>query len=183
MKMEDYNKYYIQGSDHYLIPKDAFIELFNEMSNWREESKELNQKYLNAVADYETTMFEKEQLNSLVNSCQEEIRQLKKQIEEINKFKFSYRKDETKIPPIIRKQKDVETIKNLENQQKEFIEYLENEIYSIEPKGTGINYNCEYDSEEDYINAMEEQSKLNTFKEILSKYKEIIGVSNENNKQ
>lgn len=69
----------------------------------------------------------------------------------------------------------------LENQQKEFIEYLENEIYSIEPKGTGINYNCEYDSEEDYISAMKEQSKLNTFKEILSKYKEIIGVSDENN--
>ena len=61
------------------------------------------------------------------------------------------------------------------NQQKEFISYLENEIYSIEPKGTGINYNCEYDSEEDYISAMKEQSKLNTLKEILSKFKEIIG--------
>ena len=39
MKIEDYNKYYIQGSDHYLIPKDVFKELFNEMINWREESK------------------------------------------------------------------------------------------------------------------------------------------------
>ena len=39
MKIEDYNKYYIQGSDHYLIPKDVFIELFNEMSNWKEESQ------------------------------------------------------------------------------------------------------------------------------------------------
>lgn len=39
MKMEDYSKYYIQGSDHYLIPKDVFNELFNEMVNWREESK------------------------------------------------------------------------------------------------------------------------------------------------
>lgn len=39
MKIEDYNKYYIQGSDHYLIPKDVFIELFNEMINWKEESK------------------------------------------------------------------------------------------------------------------------------------------------
>ena len=79
MKLEDYNEYYIQGSDHYLIPKDVFYELFDEMENWRKESKELNQKYLNAVADYESVMFEKEQLNSLVNSCQEEIRQLKKQ--------------------------------------------------------------------------------------------------------
>lgn len=39
MNKEDYNKYYIQGSDHYLIPKDVFKELFNEMSNWKEESQ------------------------------------------------------------------------------------------------------------------------------------------------
>ena len=38
MKIEDYSKYYIQGSDHYLIPKDVFKELFNEMINWKEES-------------------------------------------------------------------------------------------------------------------------------------------------
>lgn len=42
MKIEDYNKYYIQGSDHYLIPKDEFKELFNEMVNWKEESKNQN---------------------------------------------------------------------------------------------------------------------------------------------
>ena len=39
MKIEDYNEYYIQGSDHYLIPKYVFMELFNEMINWKEESK------------------------------------------------------------------------------------------------------------------------------------------------
>ena len=39
MKIEDYSKYYIQGSDHYLIPKDVFDELFNEMESWKEESK------------------------------------------------------------------------------------------------------------------------------------------------
>lgn len=39
MKLEDYNKYYIQGSDHYLIPKDVFTELFTEMINFKEESK------------------------------------------------------------------------------------------------------------------------------------------------
>ena len=39
MKIEDYNKYYIQGSDNYLIPKDVFKELFNEMINWKEESQ------------------------------------------------------------------------------------------------------------------------------------------------
>lgn len=134
----------------------------------KQENQELKQKYLNAVSDYETTMAEKNELNSLVNSCQEEIRQLKKQLEEYKhkglyntclSYSTGYKK----------------AIKEKETQQKEFISYLENEIYSIKPKGTGINYNCEYDSEEDYINAMEEQSKLNTFKEILSKYKEIIG--------
>lgn len=46
------------------------------------ENQELNKKYVNAVADYETTMAEKEQLNRLVNSCQEEIRKLKKQLKE-----------------------------------------------------------------------------------------------------
>ena len=44
MNKEDYFKYYIQGSDHYLIPKDVFDELFNEMINWREESKELKKQ-------------------------------------------------------------------------------------------------------------------------------------------
>ena len=39
MKMEDYSEYYIQGSDHYLIPKDVFKELFNEMINWKEENQ------------------------------------------------------------------------------------------------------------------------------------------------
>ena len=39
MKIEDYNEYYIQNSNHYLIPKDVFMELFNEMINWKEESK------------------------------------------------------------------------------------------------------------------------------------------------
>lgn len=43
MKIEDYFKYYIQGSDHYLIPKDVFKELFNEMINWKEESKQLKE--------------------------------------------------------------------------------------------------------------------------------------------
>ena len=44
MNKEDYNKYYIQGSDHYLIPKDVFIELFSEMENWKEEAKELKKQ-------------------------------------------------------------------------------------------------------------------------------------------
>ena len=50
VKLEDYSKYYIQGSEHYLIPKNIFDELFNEMSNWKEESqkqKEVIDKAIN----------------------------------------------------------------------------------------------------------------------------------------
>ena len=56
MKIEDYNEYYIQGSDHYLIPKDVFIELFNEMINWKEESnkqKEVIYKINNYIDNYD----------------------------------------------------------------------------------------------------------------------------------
>lgn len=55
MKLEDYSKYYIQGSDHYLIPKDEFIELFQEMANWKEETQNLAKKYnkaLQLLTDY-----------------------------------------------------------------------------------------------------------------------------------
>ena len=45
MKKEDYNKFYIQGSDHYLIPKDIFEELFDEMNNWKEDA----QKYKEVI--------------------------------------------------------------------------------------------------------------------------------------
>ena len=40
MNKEDYSKYYIQGSDHYLIPKDVFNELFYEMENWKQDTQE-----------------------------------------------------------------------------------------------------------------------------------------------
>lgn len=55
MKMEDYNEYYIQGSDHYLIPKDEFKELFNEMVNLKEESKkqkEIINKAIELLGNY-----------------------------------------------------------------------------------------------------------------------------------
>ncbi len=160
MTKEDYFKYYIQGSDHYLISKDVFDELFDEMSNWREEAKELNQKYLNAVADYEKTEFEKEQLNSLVNSCQEEIRQLKKQL---TTYQILHR--DCKVDNL----KNISKIEEMENQQKEFIDYLENE------KDRLIHETSHY-----YTDSFDRQHAVNedVFNEvdkILSKFKEIIG--------
>ena len=57
MTREDYLQYYIQGSDHYLIPKDIFDELFTEMKNWKKEAHQykevinkalkLNEKIIN----------------------------------------------------------------------------------------------------------------------------------------
>ena len=45
MNKEDYFKYYIQGSEHYLIPKDVFDELFDEMENWKQDT----QKYKEVI--------------------------------------------------------------------------------------------------------------------------------------
>ena len=65
MSEEDYFKYYIQGSDHYLIPKDVFMELFNEMINWKEENKILreNAEHNDKVVDkvnWENMLLKKE---------------------------------------------------------------------------------------------------------------------------
>ncbi len=159
MNKEDYFKYYIQGSDHYLIPKDVFDELFDEMENWREEAKELNQKYLNAVADYEKTMFEKEQLNSLVNSCQEDIRQLKKQL---TTYQILHR--DCKVDNL----KNISKIEEKESQQKEFIEYMNKTIEELE---------CDDVGDEEMKGYLIQ--RIDTFKEILKKYKSIIGENNE----
>ena len=67
MKIEDYFKYYIQGSDHYLIPRDVFKELFGEMVNWRKESK--NKKEV--IDDY------KEDISNLLDIINKNCNELK----------------------------------------------------------------------------------------------------------
>lgn len=126
------------------------------------ENQKLKQKYLNAVADYETTMAEKEQLNSLVNSCQEEIRQLKKQLEEREKDYFKLSKEVTEYTMKLHKNKV---------QQKEFIKYLEDEK-------VGLFRDCSqiYEDSLGKIKLVNED----IFKEVnnfLQKYKKIIEVS------
>ena len=63
-------------------------------------------------------------------------------------------------------------IEKLENQQKEFIEYMNKTIEELE---------CDDVGDEEMKGYLIQ--RIDTFKEILSKYKEIIGVSDENNKQ
>lgn len=114
-----------------------------------------------------------------VKSLLKENQELKKQLENKNPLEgiFAQVNDDMLLRNCGAMQSEINEYKT---QQKEFIKYLEDKIYSIEPKGTSINYNCEYDSEEDYVMAMQEQSKLNTLKEILQKYKETIGENNGN---
>ena len=121
----------------------------------------LKKKYENAVADYENTMFEKEQLNSLVNSCQEEIRQLKKQVEEKENIACNW-KDSCL--------ENAGKIEILETQQKEFIDYLESEIDRLARECSQIY--------EDSLGKTRLVNKdiFNEVDKILSKYKEIIGV-------
>ena len=207
MNKEDYSKYYIQGSDHYLIPKYVFNELFNEMSNWREESKELNQKYLNAVADYETTMSELQELKLELSGyrqailkdkemlgLKEENDKLEKQIAILDKTNIKLiskldrydvivderdaLKKQLTTYQILHRDCKVDNLKNIskieekENQQKEFIKYLEDKLC--------IANEVLDDPEEDEDTRGYVLARKFMLEEILSKYKEIIGVSYEN---
>ena len=129
MKKEDYFKYYIQGSDHYLIPKDVFDELFDEMENWKEEAKEL-----------------KKQLTT---------------------YQILHR--DCKVDNL----KNISKIEEMENQQKEFIEYLEDE------KDRLIHETSHY-----YTDSFDRQHVVNEdmYDEVYKisiKFKEIIGGKDE----
>lgn len=70
MTREDYSKYYINGSDHYLIPKDIFDELFNEMDNWKKEVQLLKDQlnYLRSGEYINQLKFERDMLQYIVNN-------------------------------------------------------------------------------------------------------------------
>lgn len=107
--------------------------------------KELKQKYMNAVADYETTKAEKEQLKKKLENANEKIILLQAS------------------EPMLNYKKALE-----ETQQKEFINYLEDLI-----KHKRLNATCMF----------EYNNTVLPLKEILQKYKETIGVLDEDNKQ
>ena len=89
-----------------------------------------------------------------------EKQELKKQVENYKKLGFKHLQDKNN---------------NLETQQKAFIKYLEDNIkhYKEFIKSNGKDM-----TEQDHIRF---EKRLTTFQEILQKYKEIIGVSDENN--
>ena len=93
---------------------NQFSKTHNESIEIQKENQELKQKYVDAVADYETTMAEKKELKKQVETYEIEGY---KQNEELNKMSFDIRKYNT--------------------QQKEFIKYLsdmlddEKDIFSV----------------------------------------------------
>ena len=156
-------------------------------------------------------MFEKEQLNSLVNSCQEEIRRLKKELEYLrsgeyyNQLRFENEMlqqvvDTNGVPSEVydyidcthrntelleenqelkkqveSKYEKVGTLTSellyeentkLINQQKEFIEYMNKTIEELQ---------CDDVDDEEMKGYLIQ--RIDSFKEILSKYKEIINNS------
>ena len=60
MNEEDYFKYYIQGSDHYLIPKYEFKEIFREIEKLKDENKHLNMQLDRALEDLEKEQIKNE---------------------------------------------------------------------------------------------------------------------------
>ena len=71
MSKEDYFKYYIQGSDHYLIPKDVFDELFDEMKNWKEDTQKYKEVIDDAIQFIKDTCIE--QVPDMPKGCYREI--------------------------------------------------------------------------------------------------------------
>lgn len=164
MNKEDYSKYCIQGSDHYLIPTEIFNELL-------EENQKLKADYGNKAQVERDLLLE-------------ENKDLKKQLEEvefivglrqkrnlINKFDKEYDEEDKKKNPnrdyagIMPDAEEVyKRYYSMKKQQKEFIYYMTKTIEELE---------CD-DEDDEEMKAYLIQ-RINTFKEILAKYKSIIG--------
>lgn len=201
MKIEDYNKYYIQGSDNYLIPKDVFKELFNEMVNWKEETEKIKQKlnwiafgddpelalrYLRKIGyvdfDEERKVYinkhnnepflledeqekdyyiKDEELNEYTEQLEYQVKSLKEQLEKKQnplQGVFAQVNDDMLLRNCGAMQSEID---KYESQQKKFIEYLEAEISGCEAVSDLL---------------FSHNKEMKVYKEVLQKYKEIIGV-------
>lgn len=70
MNIDNYSEYYIQGSDHYLIPKYEFKEIFREIEKLKNENKHLNMQLDRALYDLDEEQMknEKNKMNKSTNS-------------------------------------------------------------------------------------------------------------------
>ena len=122
--------------------KYSKAKMIEKYINTLEENQQLKEK-INGVDEERTYLYNKlsienEQLNILVNSCQEEIRQLKKQLEEYKATNKVLSKELTKDKVL---QQDhlttccgipIGDIPKLITQQKEFIKYMNDIIKELE---------------------------------------------------
>lgn len=69
MKINDYIKYYIQGSDHYLIPKYEFKEIFREIEKLKNDNKHLNMQLDRALDDLDDEQIMNVGLIKIINSA------------------------------------------------------------------------------------------------------------------
>lgn len=168
------------------LPKEDIETIQGYVEMIEQENKELNQKYLNAVADYETTMSELQELKKQLENANEQIGYLRRSIErkeeriiELEHERVPY---ENKYVEELKKQIEEykhkglyntclpystgykKAIKEKENQQKEFIDYMNKTIEELE---------CDDEDDEEMKGYLIQ--RIDTFKEILAKYKNIIG--------
>lgn len=159
-----------------------------------EEIKSLEKQleYLRSGEYYNQLRFENEMLQQVVDTngvpsevydyidCThrntellEENQELKKQLEEYKKWYQDELEENSKLSELWCDSRA--KIRKLENQQKEFISYLENEKDRLARECSNI-----YEDSLGKTRFVNEDI-FNEVYTILSKYKEIIGVSNENN--
>ena len=100
--------------------------------------------------------------NNILNPIQEEIRRLKKQLQERPKEYVFIGNAQNKTRDFINQ--ITKDNKEFKNQQKEFIEYMNKTIEELE---------CDDVDDEEMKGYLIQ--RIDTFKEILSKYKSIIG--------
>lgn len=138
------------------LPKEDIETIQGYVEMIERENKELNQKYLNAVADYETTMSELQELKKQFEEYENEL----EKADSITQSCIFNGKKESEISY----RKCLNILEKHKIQQKEFIEYMNKTIEELE---------C--DDEDDEVMKGYLTQSINTFKEILQKYKTIIG--------
>lgn len=141
---------------------EQFTKTHNESIDIQRENQELKEQNKKEFADY--IKFKKEQYDEYlekINKLIKENQELKKQLENNSKINVADHKYASTCE---------DKVIILENQQKEFIKYLEDEIKELQKtKETELDY----DILRDVI------PELLVFKDVLQKYKETIGVSDD----
>lgn len=147
MNKEDYSKYYIQGSDHYLIPKDELVCLLKEI---KELQSQLS--YLRSGEYYNQLKFERDMLQHIVDYNEvskedkefidmthrntellEENEQLKKELEQSNavadtnkELAESFHKENERLKSLLKcdYEDNQEIMADIIKEKQELIDYL-----------------------------------------------------------